>query len=163
MLAQRIVGLVLLVAIVGKARNWGSFFQSLQKFAPIRRGFIVHSLGAAIVLAELTLGIMLIGLWAMPWSNVATAALLTLFTFVVSFLGKDKPKSCGCFGSTELGSSFGWSLAFRNSGLTCLVLSPTLSDTMQFVLIGIGVLLLGTALVAENRSVHSTNATLDLR
>jgi hypothetical protein len=159
--AALVVGPVMLVAGVLKARQRGAFESSLQSYAFVPPN-LRKSLSFGIPALEAALGVAVLTLQVPVAAGLTTAILLLSFTAAtVKAAGFSGSADCGCFGAAHVSSVR--VLATRNAALIVLALIPalaTLNASQMATVAAGGIALLVLVALALGQSRTAT-AVLD--
>jgi len=127
------VGLVFLLAAAQKAAHWRILSGVIANYRLLPRPAVAPAAAVLPPLEMIVAMLLLCGL-AMPWTGMASIALLTLFAAFIAInliRGRDQI-DCGC-GQSFLKQSLHWTLVMRNGALAVLLL-PSLIVTNPMTL-----------------------------
>jgi hypothetical protein len=116
------VGLVFLLAAAQKASHWKILSGVIANYRLLPRAMVAPA-AALLPPLEMLVAILLLSALAMPWTALASIALLALFAAAMAInlkRGRDQI-DCGC-GQSFLKQSLRWTLVIRNAALAALLL-----------------------------------------
>jgi hypothetical protein len=157
-----IISVLLLVASASKMLTFRWFVNTLAKYklVPAR---IVGLSAIAVILGELSIGLLILSAWAQPWAAYGAVALFSFFSaaLLTNLVRGRVDINCGCFGLWNK-DKVGWQLVLRNmgfSGLALLSLWPNRSSDaiLPFALFTISLVLIAAPIVV--RALHRTHPT----
>jgi hypothetical protein len=141
---RALLALVFLTAALGKMRHWTVFHGVVANYR-LLPDFLVAPFAYFLPPVELLLGAALLVGRLSPWTEIATAALLSLFALAmgINLLRGRRHIDCGCFQSA-LKQSLSWHLVVRNGAMVLLLGlalllkegSGDLSMTLQGLMVG---------------------------
>ncbi len=148
------VGALFLIAGIGKLRSVKGFTEVVEQHSWATRWFPAKVSSITVVGCEVSLGAGLIGGIASRDVALASIALLTLFTMIVTIsLNSGKhPAKCGCMVPMG-GDELNWTIYPRNVGLGLWLVPSVLGrGTFVFGVIGAAFLLLSVVLANRERA-----------
>jgi hypothetical protein len=112
-----VVGVFLLLAAVSKLGLFPSFVKTLTNFRVVPQRCAAPT-ALAVLLAEFTTGVFLVGGLQTRLASYSAIALLTCFTIAIltNLVRRQFDLECGCFGRWKK-DRIGWHLLLRNTGL----------------------------------------------
>ena len=123
--AQIVVGLLLLIGGITKLCDLRRFTEMVLAYR-VGSVSIAKTMAKAIPLTEVLLGTFLLLRICLPWSALASAALLFLFNVAITFnlLRGHHDISCGCLG-VRSDQPLSWTIVAQNAGFIFLALLAT--------------------------------------
>ena len=127
------VGLVFLLAAAQKASHWRILPGVIANYRLLPRKTVTPA-AALLPPLETIVAILLLGALAMPWTALASIALLAIFAaaMAVNLRRGRSAIDCGC-GQSFLAQTLSWTLVARNAALAALLL-PSLVMTAPVAL-----------------------------